>query len=80
MKEVIIKFEPFVFKQTVFIKNEDGTLVTDKVPQKELSSYISLLNDVSKVHLFGNDKYAMKLKEECLTKYKVNNIDICINE
>ena len=80
MKEVIIKFEPFVFKQTVFIKHENGTLTEEKVPQKELASYISLLEDVDKVHLFGQDKFAMKVKEECLTKYKVNNIDICINK
>ncbi len=80
MKEVIIKFEPFVFKQTVFIKDENGVLTKDKVPQKELASYISLLENVEQVHLFGNDKYALKLKEECITKYKINNIDICINK
>lgn len=78
MKEVIIKFEPFVFKQTIFIK-EGNEIKQEQIPQKELSSFISLLDDVSKVHLFGNQKFAEKIKEECITKYKVNNIDFCIN-
>lgn len=79
MKEIIIKFEPFVFKQTVFIK-ENNHINKEEVPQKELSSYISLLEDVDKVHLFGNEKFADKIKEECMTKYKINNINFYINE
>lgn len=78
MKEVIIKFEPFVFKQTIFIK-EGNEIKQEQIPQKELSSFISLLDDVNKVHLFGNQKFAEKIKEECTTKYKINNIDFCIN-
>ena len=78
MKDVIIKFEPFIFKQTVFIK-EDNKITRDEVPQKELASYISLLEDVGKVHLFGNQKFAEKIKEECMTKYKINNLEILIN-
>ena len=63
MKEIIIKFEPFTFKQVVFIKNsETGEITQEAVPQKELSSYISLLDDVDEVHLFGNKKYAEKIK------------------
>lgn len=26
MKELIVKFEPFIFKQTVFIKDEKGNV------------------------------------------------------
>lgn len=79
MKEVIIKFQPFVFKQTVFIK-EGEELYTHQVPQRELASYISLLANVKCVHLFGNAKYAKKLKDECCTKYNLNNLDILINK
>ena len=28
-KELIIKFEPFVFKQTIFAKMEDGTIIKE---------------------------------------------------
>ena len=79
-KEVIIKFEPFVFKQTVFIKNEDGTIDKEQIPQKEVASYISLLTNVSKVHLFGNEKFASKIKEDCLTKYSLEKMEIIINK
>ena len=78
MKEIIIKFEPFIFKQTVFIK-EDNKITRDEVPQKELANYISSLKDVDKIHLFGNKKFAEKIKEECLTKYEINNLEILIN-
>ena len=83
MKEIIVKFEPFVFRQTIFIKDLDsGEVKEQHIPQKELSSYISLLNeDVKKVHFFGNEKFAEKIKEECLTKYKMNtNTEIIINK
>ena len=80
MKEVIVKFEPFVFKQTIFIKNEDGTIEKEQIPQKELASYISLLTDVEKVHLFGNEDFAKKIKEECITKYNLQNMEIIINK
>lgn len=79
MKELIIKFEPFVFKQTVFIKHEDGHVEKTNIPQKEISSYISLRPDIDKVHFFGNDKFIMKFKNECITKYKVNNVKFYIN-
>lgn len=80
-KELIIKFEPFVFKQTVFAKMEDGTIIKEQVPQKELASFISLLDNVSKIHFFGNESYAMKIKEECITKYNLKeNIVIEINK
>ena len=67
-------------KQTVFVKDEDSVITQYEVPQKELASYISLLDDVKKVHLFGNEKFAEKIKEECLTKFSVSDIEILINK
>ena len=70
MKELIIKFQPFVFKQTVFVK--DGSrLKEEQVPQKDLANYISLCEGVHTVHFFGNEKFAKKIKEECITKYQM---------
>lgn len=81
MKEIVIKFEPFVFKQTLFIKDEEtGIIEEENIPQKELASYLSLKEDICKVHFFGNEKFAEKIKTECLTKYKMNNIEILINK
>lgn len=80
MKEIIIKFEPFVFKQLVFIKdNETGNIQQEYIPQKELASYLSLKQDICKIHLFGNAKFAEKIKKECATKYSINT-DIIINK
>lgn len=81
MKELIIKFQPFVFKQTVFIK--DGrNLIEESVPQKDLASYISLCKDVDCVHFFGNAKFANKIKEECITKYRIkpNQVKFLLNK
>ena len=81
MKEIVVKFEPFVFKQTLFIKDEEtGVIEQENIPQKELASYLSLREDICKVHFFGNEKFAEKIKTECLTKYKMNNIEILINK
>lgn len=79
MKEVIIKFEPFVFKQTVFIKDEKGEITQEHIPQKELGSFISLLNDVKTVHFFGNEKFADKIKTECINKYNFKESIFYIN-
>lgn len=81
MKEIVVKFEPFVFKQTLFIKDEEtGAIEQENIPQKELASYLSLKEDICKVHFFGNEKFAEKIKTECLTKYKTNNIEFLINK
>lgn len=81
MKEVVIKFEPFVFKQTVFIKDEEtGDIMQEQIPQKELANYLSLKEDLHKIHFFGNAKFAEKIKIECTTKYKMNNVEILINK
>ncbi len=80
MKEVVIKFEPFVFKQTVFIRDSSGEIQKEQVPQRELANYISLLNDVEKVHLFGNKNFAEKIKSDCITKYKISETKIIINK
>lgn len=81
MKEIVVKFEPFVFKQTLFIKDEEtGAIEQENIPQKELASYLSLREDICKVHFFGNEKFAEKIKTECLTKYKINNIEFLINK
>ncbi len=81
MKEIIIKFEPFCFNQTVFMKdNETGQVVKEDIPQKDLSSFISLVeNECCKIHFFGNKDFAEKIKEECLTKYNIHT-DILINQ
>lgn len=79
MKEIVIKFEPFVFKQTVFIKNEDGQISQELVPQKELTNFISLQTDIDKVHFFGNRKFAEKIKDECVTKYKLQESKFYFN-
>lgn len=79
MKEAVIKFEPFVLNQTVFIRDPSGEITRKEVPQKELSNFISLLVDVQKIHLFGNEKFAEKIKNECVTKYKTNATKIVIN-
>ena len=78
MKELVIKIAPFVFKQTVFIK-EDGEWRTVEVPHKELTSFISLEPDVKTVHLFGNEKMVKKVQEECVTKYSLADIEFKIN-
>lgn len=77
--EIIIKLEPFTLQQTVFIKHENGTIERKELPQKELASFISLQKNVTKVHCFGNEKFVSKLEETCISKYKLNNIDFCIN-
>ena len=79
MKEIVIKFEPFVFKQTVFIRDENGGIDQEQIPQKELASSLSLKEDICKVHFFGNEKFAEKLKTECVTKYKLQDSLFYIN-
>lgn len=80
MKQIVIKFEPFVFRQTVFIKDEDsGEITQESIPQKELASYLSLEEDICKVHFFGNEKFANKIKTECISKYKFQDSLFCIN-
>ena len=81
MKEFVIKFEPFVFKQTVFIKDiETGTITQESVPQKDLASYISLQKeDLHKIHFFGNTKFAEKIKTECATKYNLQDSLFSVN-
>lgn len=82
MRDFVIKFQPFVFKQTIFIRDiETGEFSADSVPQKEIASYISLAEDVRKVHLFGSEKYAEKIKNECFTKYNMkDSVEILINK
>ena len=82
MKEMIIKLAPFVLKQTVYIIDKETKEVKeDKIPQKELSKYISLHeNDIDHVHLFGNEDFIRKIQEECISKYKVCKCDFKINK
>ena len=80
MKEIVIKFEPFVFKQTVFIKDtEPGEVSQQLIPQKELTNFLSLQTEAEKIHLFGNRKFAEKIKEECMTKYKLQESKFYFN-
>ena len=80
MKEIIVKFEPFIFKQTVLIKDND-TITIEHVAQKDLLNFLSLVPDVQTIHFFGNEKFANKFKEECLTCRKFSkNITVCVNK
>lgn len=80
MTEVVIKFEPFVFKQTVFIKDvQTGIITQESIPQKDLASYLSLKTDLHKIHFFGNAKFAEKIKTECATKYNLQDQLFSIN-
>ena len=81
MKEIVIKFEPFVFKQTVFIKDtQTGQVSQQSIPQKELTNFISLQTEAEKIHFFGNKKLAEKIKEECVTKYKLQESKFYFNK
>lgn len=80
MKELIIKFEPFIFKQTIFIKEDNDIIKQIQIPQKELAKFISLQENVSEIHFFGNKKFAEKIQEECITKYKLTNVRFSINK
>ena len=80
MKEIIVKFTPFVFKQIVFIKDlQTGNFIEEAIPQTEVLKYISSIKNVKEIHLFGNETYAKKIKEDCLTKYNLKNVEIKIN-
>lgn len=83
MKEISIKLAPFVLKQTVFIRdiNEIGsdTVTSIDVPHSEVANFISLQTDLDTVHLFGNQKFAKKIQEDCLKKYNVKNVTFSIN-
>lgn len=80
MKEVVIKFKPFILNQAVFIRDEDGNITEEAVPQKSLAEYISLIPNVNKIHFFGNKKFAEKIKNEFLTKYSNNTIEFLFNK
>lgn len=83
MKEISIKLAPFIFKQTIFIRevNEIGsdTVTSIDIPHSEVASFISLQTDLDTVHLFGNQKFAKKIQEDCLKKYNVKNVTFSIN-
>ena len=85
MKEIIVKIEPFVLKQKVFIK-EDGKegMTVKEMSQKNLINFLEFSAcdcDCMKVHLFGSEKLTSKIKEECLCNnlFAKNNVDIIIN-
>ena len=73
MKELIIRIAPFVLKQCVYIRDiSTGEIQEHMVPQKELASFISLQEDIKEIHLFGNEKFIRKLKEDGMCKYNLN--------
>ena len=81
MKDVIIKFEPFVLKQQMYIKDDTTGHVDEyKVLQKEIPIYLSLLTDIKCVHLFGNEKFVEKIKTDCITKFQMENVKFEINK
>lgn len=81
MKEAIVKFEPFTFRQSVYFRDtKTGKIEQERIPQSELSNYLSLVDDIETIHFFGNEKFVRKFKTECLTKYKMEKVNILINE
>lgn len=83
MKEISIRITPFVLKQTIFIREVaeigEDTLTTISIPQSQIASFISLQPQLERVHLFGNQKFAKKIQEDCLKKYNVKNVTFTIN-
>ncbi len=79
MKELIIKFAPFVLKQSVFIKDGDK-IIEEKIPQKEIASFVSAQENVKKIHFFGNETYARKIAAEVTTKYGMTDIEMLFNK
>ena len=61
--------------------NEIGsdTVTSIDIPHSEVASFISLQTDLDTVHLFGNQKFAKKIQEDCLKKYNVKNVTFSIN-
>ena len=75
MIDIVTKVFPGIFKCTVAIRDcEQGYYREEKVPFKDLASFIVSQENVRDVHLFGAEKYVKKIQEECLTKYTTNNI------
>jgi len=79
MKDLIIKFAPFAFAQSVFIK-EDDNIIEEKIPQKDIAKFIATQKDISSIHFFGNEKYVRKIATEYLTNYDFSDIDIYFNK
>ena len=79
MKDLIIKFAPFAFAQSVFVK-EDDNIIEEKIPQKDIAKFIAAQKDISSIHFFGNEKYAKKIAAEYLANYDFSNVDIYFNK
>lgn len=79
MKDLIIKFAPFTFAQSVFVK-EDDNITEEKLPQKDIAKFIAAQKDISSIHFFGNEKYARKIAAEYLTNYDISDISIYFNK
>ncbi len=81
MKKIIIKYIPFTFDQVVYIKeietDEDVKIL--HVKTDEISKFISETEDIEEVHLYGNEKIIKNIRKDCLTKYRLHNIDFYIN-
>ena len=81
MNEIVIKIAPFVFKQTVYIRNKTtGSVIEKRIPQKDLADFITSQDDLDTVHLFGNEKITHKIEQECLAKYNYLNCKFKFNE
>ena len=82
MKDIIVKFEPFILKQTVFIKDlETNEVKCEKIPQKDLFKLLSVQkDDIDTIHFFGNKNYIEKFKTDCYSKYDLKNVNIQINQ
>ena len=83
MREIIIKYNPFLFSQTVFIRDDMSKMVTNySVKTPDLNRFVSEVGkkkDVKAIHLFGNEKMVNKMKTECATQYDVNPAKFYIN-
>lgn len=78
--EIILKLQPFVFKQTLFVKQPGNNNIQEiKVKLEEIPKFLSIQKTLKKVHLYGNLKMVKKIKEECLTKYNLFQVEFSIN-
>lgn len=81
MKELIVKIQPFTMKQSIFIKDNDK-IIEQKVDYRNLPCFIAECDCLDSVHIFGNEKQAKKIMQECKLKYKVNTqkVNFVLNE
>lgn len=83
MKSAIVKFEPFLINQTVFIC-EGESITPHKVKTLDVMNFLKTEPNLKAVHLFGTQDYLNHFSNELnhYNKYekKDGRIEIFINE